>query len=109
MSSPLYRGEFLEKKNKTVRLRFTIVHPDVSNFGTDRLFAWKLLSDWVSPPDHGDELELAARYVESVKLSPLKNAKVARKAKDYFTVERGKGQKPPTVVYTIKVTDPALL
>src|SRR5262249_4599975 len=70
---------------------------------------WKLLSDWVSPPDQGDELELAGRYIESVKLSPLKNAKVDQKAKDYFTVKRGKGSKLPTVVYTIKVTDPALL
>ena len=47
-------------------------------------------------------------FVKSVKLSPLKNGKVAKKGADFFTVKRA-GKKVPSVVYTIEVTDAALL
>ena len=91
-----------------VSIELTIVHPDVAEFGTDRLFAWKLLHEWVSPADDGTDVELASRYVKSVKLSPLRNAKKAHVAKDFYSVAR-KGDANPTVTYTIVVTDPALL
>ena len=108
MSSPLYDGAFLEKKGATVRYRLTIIHPDVSDFGTDRFFAWKLLSDWVSPTDDADDATMARKYIRKVELSPLENGTVDEKGKGFFTVKR-KGKKNPTVVYTIEVSDPAIL
>jgi hypothetical protein len=108
MASPLYYATFVEKKKAQVKVELSIVHPDVSDFGTDRLFAWKLLHEYVAGADDGTDVELASRYVKSVKLSPLKNGKVAKKGDDYFTVKRV-GKKNPSVIYTIDVTDPALL
>jgi hypothetical protein len=108
MASPLYYATILGKKSSTVEVELSIVHPDVSNFGTDRLFAWKLLQEYVSTPDDGSDVELASRYVKAVKLSPLKNAKVDETADDHFTVKRA-GKKNPSVIYTIDLTDAALL
>ncbi|MDX2092170.1 MAG: WGR domain-containing protein [Kofleriaceae bacterium] len=109
MSSPLYVGTIENKKGSTVEFRLTICHPDVSDFGTDRLFAWKLLSDWVSPPDDGSDLELAKKYIRRVDLLPLENGKVDTKGPSSFTVKRVGKTKRPSVVYRIEVTDPSLL
>jgi hypothetical protein len=88
MSSPLYSGEITAKRGATVRYRLALVHPDENRFGTDRLFAWKLLSHWVSPPDQGDDRALAAKYVERVTLSPLKNGTITRTTANALEVQR---------------------
>jgi hypothetical protein len=112
MASPLYFERFVAKQGAIIKVELSIIHPDVSEFGTDRLFAWKLLYDWVSPSDDsedsGDDVAMASRYVKSVKRSPVKNAKIKHRAKDYFTVTRT-SDKDPQVVYTIEVTHAALL
>ena len=61
MASALYVARFVAKEGATVQIRLTLVHPDVSEFGTDRLWGWKLLYDWVSPPDDGDAVAMAGR------------------------------------------------
>ena len=43
MASALYVARFVAKEGATVQIRLTLVHPDVSEFGTDRLWGWKLL------------------------------------------------------------------
>lgn len=112
MASPLYFERFVAKQGSIITVELSIIHPDVSEFGTDRLFAWKLLYEWVSPVDDNDDssndVAMASRYVKSVKRSPVKNAKIKHKAKDYFTVIRT-GDKNPQVVYTIEVTQASLL
>jgi len=108
MSLALYLATVVAKQRKTVKVELTINHPDEHAFGTDRLFAWKILAHWVSPDDETtDPVALANRYVKTVTLAPLKGAKVAKTHDDFFTIQRGKGT--PNVVYTIEVTDPALL
>jgi hypothetical protein len=108
VASALYHATFVDKRGLVVKVELAIVHPDISTFGTDRLWAWKLLHEYVSPPDGGSDVELASRYVKKVSVAPVKNAKVAKKAADHFTVKRA-GRKRPTVVYTIEVTDAELL
>lgn len=108
MASALYVARCLSVEGAVVAIELTIVHPDISEFGTDRLFAWKLLHEWVSPDEDGSDVELASRFVKSVKLSPLRHAKRAHVAKDFYTVKRT-GEANPSVTYTITVTDPALL
>jgi predicted DNA-binding WGR domain protein len=106
--SSLYHGRVVALDGPIVRFQLTIVHPDISEFGTDRFFAWKLLAEWVSPPDDDDELTMAARYVKRVEVSPLENGTVAETLPTFFRVKR-KGKKDPRVTYTIEVTDPAIL
>lgn len=108
MASALYVARCLSVDGATVSIELQIVHPDISEFGTDRLFAWKLLHEWVSPADDGTDVELASRYVKSVKLSPLRNAKKKHVGKDFYTVTRV-GEQKPSVTYTIVVTEPLLL
>ena len=108
MASALYEATFVAKKGATVKIEVSIVHPHVDDFGTDHLFAWKLIADWVSPSDDSTEPELARKYIKRVELSPLRNATVARKTASGFTVKR-KGTNDPKVTYTIEVTDAALL
>lgn len=112
MASPLYFERFVAKQGAIIKVELSIIHPDVSDFGSDRLFAWKLLYDWVSPTDDqedsGNDVAMASRYVKSVKRSSVKNAKIKHRAKDYFTVTRT-NDKNPQVVYTIEVTHAALL
>ena len=109
MSTPLYHGRFVSKKGATVQFRLTLSNPDVTDYGTDALFAWKLLSDWVSPEEHdGDEVADAARFIKSVKVAAPENATIDEKHPDFVTVKR-KGKKDPSVVYTITVTDASLL
>src|SRR5262249_30996066 len=85
-----------------------ITHFDVSDFGNDRVFAWKLLSDWVSTPDDGDEAEMAERYVLRVELSPVEHAIVVAETATSIVVERT-GEEDPSVEYTIEVTRASLL
>lgn len=108
MASALYVARCLSVEGAKVVIELSIVHPDIAEFGTDRLFAWKLLHEWVSPADDGTEVELASRYVKSVKLAPLRHAKKAQVANDFYTVKRT-GDEHPTVTYTITVTDPELV
>lgn len=112
MASPLYFERFVAKQGAIIKVELSIIHPDVSDFGTDRLFAWTLLYDWVSPTDDQEDasnnVAMASRYVKSVKRSSVKNAKIKHRAKDYFTVTRT-NDKNPQVVYTIEVTHAALL
>lgn len=109
MSYPLYYGTFVAKKKTVVEYDLSIAHPDISQFGTDALFAWKLLSDWVTPPDDGDDATLAKKYVKKVTLSPLKNGTVVETKSAWFTVKRSSKKKSPSVLYTIEVTDASLL
>lgn len=60
MASALYLAHFLSKEGAKVRVSLSIAHPDISAFGTDRLFAWKLLDEWVSPDAEGDDIALAS-------------------------------------------------
>jgi hypothetical protein len=50
VSTPLYSGRVESKRGKTVRYRLTLSNDDVSDFGTDRLFAWRLLSTRITGP-----------------------------------------------------------
>lgn len=108
MASPLYYATIVGKNKATVTVKLSIVHPDISEFGTDRLFAWKLLHEYVAGADDGTDVELASKYVKAVKLSPVTSGKVAKKATDFVTVKRV-GNKNPTVTYTIEMTDESLL
>jgi hypothetical protein len=108
MALPIYLAEVLEKKRGTVKVALTLNHPDAAEFGTDPLFAWKILGQFVSPPgDDVDELVLAGTHVKKVTTGALANGTVATQAADHFTIKRGKGR--PKVVYTIEVHDPTLL
>lgn len=108
MATALYDQEFLARDGNIVRLRLTITHPDESRFGTDRLFAWKLLSDWVSPPEDEPDEAMARRYIRRVELSPPQNAKLLETCPGHIRVAR-KGRKNPSVEYRIEVSDAALI
>ena len=109
MSSPLYYGEFLSKKGAVVHYRLTIVHPDVSELGRDARFAWRLLSDWISPDEvEADDAANAHRYIKNVELSAVRGGTVVKRAADHLRVQRA-GDAQPSVVYRITVTDPKLL
>lgn len=108
MASALYVARFVAKEGATVQIRLTLVHPDVSEFGTDRLWGWKLLYDWVSPPDDGDAVVMAGRYVRSVAVSPVEHGRITGTEADFIQVART-DEEDPVVVYTIEVTDAALL
>jgi hypothetical protein len=108
MASALYVARFVAKEGATVQIRLTLVHPDVSEFGTDRLWGWKLLYDWVSPPDDGDAVAMAGRYVRSVAVSPVEHGRITGTEADFIQVART-DEEDPVVVYTIEVTDAALL
>lgn len=108
MASALYEARFVAKEGATVQIRLTLVHPDVSEFGTDRLWGWKLLYDWVSPPDDGDAVVMAGRYVRSVAVSPVEHGRITGTEADFIQVART-DEENPAVVYTIEVTDAALL
>jgi len=107
MSTPYFRGEFLEKQGTTVHLRLTSVYPDEIYFGTDRYFAWMLLSNWVSIEDDADDSSMARQYIKRVEVSPLSNGTVAEKHPGYFSVKPE--DKNPSVIYTIEVTDESIL
>lgn len=105
----------LEKNGPVVRLEVILVHPDIETFGTERCFAWKLLSDFVSPDDDGDDVELARKYITRVEVGPLMHGTVTSQERGWFSVKReveaedDEDAELPTVVYTIEVSDPSLL
>jgi len=105
----------LEKNGPVVRLEVILVHPDIETFGTERYFAWKLLSDFVSPDDDGDDVELARKYITRVEVGPLMHGSVTSQEHGWFSVKRefededDEDAELPTVVYTIEVSDPSLL
>ena len=72
--SALYVARCLSVDGATVSIELQIVHPDISSLEPIGCLR-KLLHEWVSPADDGTDVELASRYVKSVKLSPLRNAK----------------------------------
>jgi len=39
MARPLYFERFVAKQGAIIKVELSIIHPDVSEFGTDRLFA----------------------------------------------------------------------
>lgn len=109
MASALYHATFVEKKGPRLKVELAIVHPDISVFGTDRLWAWKLVHEYVSTPDSGTDVELASKYVKSVSMSPVKHAVIAATEDDHVRVKRTAKTKHPTVVYTIEVTDAGIV
>lgn len=114
MSSALYHGEFVTRQEAVVQMRLEIVHRDVSEVGSGRLFAWRLLSGWVSPEEDDDEGTLALRYIKRVELSPVENGTLELAGPGFVRVKRldgaDEGGGPyPFVIYTIEVTDAALL
>ncbi|MBK9260553.1 MAG: hypothetical protein IPM54_12085 [Polyangiaceae bacterium] len=98
-----------------VLLQATLVHPDIDTFGTERLFAWKLLSDFVSPDDDGDDVTLARKYIKHVEVGPLAHGTVNKRGRGWFSITRAtedvddEDAERPAVVYTIEVSDPSLL
>jgi hypothetical protein len=110
VASRLYEGEVIAVQDDLIKYRLEIAHPDVVDFGTDRLFAWKLLSNWISPPEEGTAAELAARYVKEVEVVSLDHASVVTTTDNSIVVKRLRGKrKAPVVTYAIRLTDAALL
>jgi len=102
----------VENSGSVIKLEAMLVHPDVETFGTERYFAWKLLSDFVSPADDADELTLARKLIERVELGPLTHGTETERAPGWFKVARVSDDEDaelPSVVYTLWVSDPSLI
>lgn len=110
MSTPLYYVKVLKKRGSIIELLLTITHPDVSDFGADRVFAWELLAPWVAVEDEdNDPRALAERHIRRVEQAKLAHAKVVKRTAKAIFVERHSEESEPSLVYTIEVFDRELL
>ena len=108
MSSALYQATIEEKAGSILRVRVTAVHPAVEEFGTDKGFAWQILSGWISPAGDESDAELAARHIQRVEHTPIEGGTVTQKNREFFSFARTSDEKP-SVVYTLEVSAPSLI
>src|SRR5665213_1426581 len=111
MSSDLYHLTFIELAPR-VRFELRIVHPDIDQFGTDKVFVWKLLSESISPPqedDDDDDALMADKYIRTLDLSSVKDAKIVTTGVNAITVKRDSDTEAPLVIYTVELSDMSLV
>jgi hypothetical protein len=67
MGTPLFIGTVEDKKERVITIRLQLFdHENYNQFGTDRVFAWKVLSRWRGLDAPPDWYAAASKHVRSV-------------------------------------------